>query len=193
MIEYIAVVFGILSVWYAQKNKVLVFPTGIISVLIYVYLTYENKLYADTGINVYYFIMSVYGWILWTSKNTKIKKEISFSSKQENLISASLCIFFFLIIQYALNKTDSDVVFLDSITTALSLTGMLLLARRKLENWIYWIIADIIYIPLYIYKELYPTSLQFFIFLILAILGYRNWKKELKQNTKTISKTYLYI
>ena len=72
-------------------------------------------------------------------------------------------------------------VFLDSITTALSLTGMLLLARRKLENWIYWIIADIIYIPLYIYKELYPTSLQFFIFLILAILGYRNWKKELKK------------
>ena len=76
----------------------------------------------------------------------------------------SLCIFFFLIIQYGLNKTDSDVVFLDSITTALSLTGMLLLARRKLENWIYWIIADIIYIPLYMYKELYPTSLQFFIF-----------------------------
>ena len=181
MIEYIAVVFGILSVWYAQKNKVLVFPTGIISVLIYVYLTYENKLYADTGINIYYFIMSIYGWILWTSKNTKIKKEISFSSKQENLISASLCIFFFLIIHYALNKTDSDVVILDSITTALSLTGMLLLARRKLENWIYWIIADIIYIPLYIYKELYPTSLQFFIFLILAILGYRNWKKELKK------------
>ena len=111
----------------------------------------------------------------------KIKKEISFNSKQENLISMSLCIFFFLIIQYALNKTDSDVVFLDSITTALSLTGMLLLARRKLENWIYWIIADIIYIPLYMYKELYPTSLQFFIFLILAILGYRNWKKELKK------------
>ena len=181
MIEYIAVIFGILSVWYAQKNKVLVFPTGIISVLIYVYLTYENKLYADTGINIYYFIMSIYGWILWTTKNKKIKKEISFNSKQENLISMSLCIFFFLIIQYALNKTDSDVVFLDSITTALSLTGMLLLARRKLENWIYWIIADIIYIPLYINKELYPTSLQFFIFLILAILGYRNWKKELKK------------
>ena len=181
MIEYIAVVFGILSVWYAQKNKILVFPTGIISVLIYVYLTYENKLYADTGINIYYFIMSIYGWVLWTTKNKKIKKEISFNSKQENLISMSLCIFFFLIIQYALNKTDSDVVFLDSITTALSLTGMLLLARRKLENWIYWIIADIIYIPLYINKELYPTSLQFFIFLFLAILGYRNWKKELKK------------
>ena len=181
MIEYIAVIFGILSVWYAQKNKILVFPSGIISVLIYVYLTYENKLYADTGINIYYFIMSIYGWFLWTTKNKKIKKEISFNSKQENLISMSLCIFFFLIIQYALNKTDSDVVFLDSITTALSLTGMLLLARRKLENWIYWIIADIIYIPLYMYKVLYPTSLQFFIFLILAILGYRNWKKELKK------------
>ena len=100
MIEYIAVVFGILSVWYAQKNKILVFPTGIISVLIYVYLTYENKLYADTGINIYYFIMSIYGWVLWTTKNKKIKKEISFNSKQENLISMSLCIFFFLIILF---------------------------------------------------------------------------------------------
>jgi nicotinamide mononucleotide transporter len=82
-------------------------------------------------------------------------------------------------VHYLLQNTDSDVIYLDSITTALSLTAMLLLARRKVENWIYWIIADSIYIPLYIYKELYPTSMQFFIFLILAALGYINWKKQL--------------
>ena len=179
MIEYIAVIFGILSVWYAKNNNLLVFPTGIISVVIYSYITYNNKLYADTGINIYYFIMSIYGWVLWTSKNHNIKKEISYCSINENIFSIIACALFFLIIQYLLQNTDSDVIYLDSITTALSLTAMLLLARRKVENWIYWIIADSIYIPLYIYKELYPTSMQFFIFLILAALGYIKRKKQL--------------
>ena len=87
---------------------------------------------------------------------------------------------FFSILFFVLKTTDSDVVFLDSITTAFSLTAMLLLARRKLENWIYWILADIIYIPLFIYKELYVTSLQYFIFLALAISGYFLWRKKIK-------------
>ena len=78
--------------------------------------------------------------------------------------------------------TDSDVVFLDSITTALSLTAMLLLARRKLENWIFWIVADIIYIPLFIYKGLYITSGQYFVFLILAISGYFEWKRDIEND-----------
>ena len=181
MVEYIAVIFGVLSVWYAKNNNILVFPTGIISVVIYAYITYNNKLYADTGINIYYFIMSLYGWILWTSKKNNIKKEISHCSTNENVFSIIACVLFFFIIKYLLQNTDSDVVILDSITTALCLTGMLLLARRKIENWIYWIIADIIYIPLYIYKGLYPTSIQFIIFLILATLGYINWKKQINK------------
>ena len=90
ILEIIAASMGVLSVWYARKNNVLVFPTGIISVAIYVFITYENKIYAESGINIYYFIMSVYGWILWTSKNKKIKKNISLCSKKENIMYLSL-------------------------------------------------------------------------------------------------------
>lgn len=180
ILEIIAATMGVLSVWYARKNNVLVFPTGIVSVLIYVYITYSYQIYAEAGINIYYFLMSVYGWILWTSKNKKIKKNISVCSKKENIIYLITFIAFFSILLVVLRNTDSDVIFLDSITTAFSLTAMLLLARRKLENWIYWILADIIYIPLFIYKELYVTSLQYFVFLALAISGYFLWRKKIK-------------
>ena len=182
ILEIIASLFGVLSVWFAKKNNMLVFPTGIVSVLIYVYITYENKIYAEAGINLYYFVMSVYGWVLWTSKNTEIKKNISRNKKSENGFYLILFVVFFVILLLILKMTDSDVVFLDSITTALSLTAMLLLARRKLENWIFWILADIIYIPLFIYKGLYITSVQYFIFLILAISGYFEWKRSLEND-----------
>ena len=181
ILEVIATSMGILSVWYARKNNVLVFPTGIISVLIYVFITYQHQIYAEAGINVYYFLMSVYGWVLWTSKNKKIKKRISENNLKENSIYLSFFLLSFLILYFLLQSTDSDVILLDSITTALSLTAMLLLARRKIENWIYWIIADIIYIPLFIYKELYVTSFQYIVFLVLAISGYIEWRKRLKK------------
>ena len=89
ILEIIAATMGVLSVWYARKNNVLVFPTGIVSVLIYVYITYSYQIYAEAGINIYYFLMSVYGWILWTSKNKKIKKRISKNNKRDNIISVS--------------------------------------------------------------------------------------------------------
>ena len=155
ILEVIATAMGILSVWYARKNNVLVFPTGIISVLIYVYITYEYKIYAEAGINIYYFLMSVYGWILWTSKNKKIKKRISENNLRDNIIYISFFLISFLILFFILQTTDSDSdVLLDSITTSLSLTAMLLLARRKIENWIYWIIADIS-IFLYLFTKNY--------------------------------------
>ncbi len=184
ILEIFAASMGVISVWYARKNNILVFPTGIVSVLIYVFITYENKIYAEAGINIYYFIMSVYGWVVWSSKDILIKKTISNSSQSEKWLSLSLLLVFFVILYYTLKSTDSDVVFLDSITTALSLTAMFLLARRKLENWIYWIAADIIYIPLFAYKGLYITSVQYLIFLILAVYGFIEWKKEIKHDKK---------
>ena len=179
-LETTATVFGILSVWYARNNNVYVFPTGILSVLIFAYITYENRIYAETGINIYYFMMSIYGWILWGSNNQKIQKKIAYSTSSENIFSFIITIVFFFTIYLALSQTDSDVIILDSITTSLSLTAMLLLARRKLENWIYWIAADIIYIPLFFYKGLYIASLQYLVFLVLAISGYFQWKKSLR-------------
>ncbi len=181
-LEIIGVFFGILSVWFSKKVNILVYPTGIISVLIYVYLCFFAKLYADMGINVVYFIMSVYGWYYWTRKDVNKKTTpIAFCSRTEHMINLVMFVFFFVALSYFLkNHTDSNVPFWDSLTTAIFIVGMWLMAKKKVENWIYWIIGDIISIPLYFYKGLVFTSLQFTVFLVLAILGYIEWKQKYK-------------
>lgn len=180
-LEAIAVVTGLLSVWFAKKENILVYPTGIISVLIYVYILPDKKLYADMGINFYYFVMSVYGWYNWTRKDNEHHViHISKSSFKENLYSFSFFLLFFITLIIVLKKyTDSDVPYIDSFTTALFFVAMILMARKKMENWIVWIIGDLISIPLYFYKGLVLTSFQFLVFLILAISGYLSWKNSM--------------
>ena len=171
ILEISAVVFGVSSVWYAKKEHIFVYPTGIISVIIYVYICYNYKLYADMGINAYYFGMSVYGWILWTKK-TDINDtlHISFTTKKERMISVGLFISLYMILIYVLTKfTDSDVPYWDSLTTSFFLVAMWLMANKKIENWFFWIIGDLISIPLYFYKGLVFTSVQFVIFTWIAI------------------------
>jgi nicotinamide mononucleotide transporter len=187
ILEAVAVVFGILSVWFAKKTNILVFPTGIISVLIYVYICFFAKLYADMGINVVYFVMSVYGWIMWTRKDAhRHVLPISWCSRKDHLISALMLAGFFLVLSYFLSRyTDSNVPVIDSLTTSIFIVGMWLMARKKIENWIYWIIGDVISIPLYFYKDLALTSIQFTVFLVLAILGYLEWRKKFMFAGKT--------
>lgn len=181
-LEAAGVIFGLLSVWYAKQENILVFPTGIISVLIYVYICANAKLYADMGINAYYFVMSVYGWYVWTRKDDRSKHiPISYNSTTENIISIALLVVSFAFLRYVLiNFTDSDVPNWDSTTTAIFFVGMWLMAKKKIENWIAWIVADTISIPLYFYKGLLLTSFQYFIFLILAIMGLIAWHKDYK-------------
>jgi len=181
--EIVAVFFGLLSVWYAKKENILVFPTGIISVLLYVYICFHWKLYADMGVNFYYFIMSVYGWIVWsTKKDGESVTPISQNTPRENLVSISLFVIFFIIMSLVLsNYTDSDVPYWDSLTTGIFLVGMWLMAKKKIENWIAWIIGDLISIPLYAYKGLYLTSFQFMVFLGIAIAGYLEWRKRIEE------------
>ena len=182
-LEVVAVVFGLLSVWYSKQENILVYPTGMLSVLIYVYITFQYKLYADMGINGYYFIMSVYGWYHWTS-NTGEKSQIPITtnSLKENLVAISVFLGAFLIVRFGLGFTDSDVLNWDSFTTATAIAGMWLMARKKLENWVAWIITDIVAVPLYWYKGLMLTSFQFFVFTILATMGYIEWSKRLRAN-----------
>ena len=190
VLEIVAVVFGLLSVWYAKRENILVYPTGIISVLIYVYICFFAKLYADMGINFFYFIMSVYGWIMWTKKGDQKKVlQISSCSRSEHLINVIAFIVLFAILSFTLkNYTDSDVPYWDSLTTAIFIIAMYLMARKKLENWTAWIIGDIISIPLYFYKGLIFTSFQFSVFLILAILGYFEWREKLRMiETKSVN------
>jgi nicotinamide mononucleotide transporter len=171
-----------MSVWFSKKVNILVYPTGIVSVIIYVYICFFTKLYADMGINFVYFVMSIYGWYNW-SRKTEVKKilPIGVCSKKDHLINLIIFVFFFLVLTYVLkNLTDSNVPIWDSLTTAIFIVGMWLMAWKKVENWIYWILGNIISIPLYFYKGLVFTSLQFTIFLILAILGYIEWKQKYK-------------
>ena len=181
-LEFIAVVCGILSVWFSKQESILVYPFGIVSVIIFVYLTYEYGLYAETGINVYYFLMSVYGW--WNWKNTKdlgaSQIPITRSTKKGHFINVSTFILATVFIYIMLIKfTDSTVPLIDSVTTGLAITGMYLMALKKIEHWLFWIACDLISIPLYIYKGLPFTSLQFLVFTYLATMGWLSWKRKL--------------
>lgn len=190
VLEIIAVVFGFLSVWYSKQNKIWVFPTGMISTVIFVYLLLKWELLGDMMINAYYFIMSVYGWYIWTRKVDKSHvTPISTTTKKEKQLSLYIFIgtlFFVYFVYQAFNKWTSWVAYADTITTAIFFVGMWLMARRKIENWIFWIIGDIISVPLYFYKGFTFTSFQYLGFTIIAIYGYLAWKKHLNSNQQTV-------
>lgn len=191
LLEFIAVVFGLMSVWFAKQERILVYPTGIISVLIYVYICFGIKLYADAGINLFYFIMSVYGWYNWTRKTDKPALKITASSMKDWLISivmllASAAIILILLHYFKAGDEEywaTTVPYIDTITTAIFIVGMWLMAFKKVENWIFWIIGDVISVPLYAYKGLVFTSFQFLVFLVIAVMGYLAWRRKLNLET----------
>ena len=188
VLEIIAVVFGLLSVWYSKNNNILVFPTGMISTAIFIYLLYKWVLLGDMMINAYYFLMSIYGWFIWTRKENNTITPISRVTNNEKkigiIIFLSSLIFVYLIYVY-FDKWGTITSYVDNITTAIFFVGMWLMAKRKIENWIFWIIADIISIPLYFYKGLTFTSLQYLIFTFIAIAGYYSWKKILNKSLQS--------
>jgi nicotinamide mononucleotide transporter len=188
-LEIVAVIFGFLSVWFSKQNKIWVFPTGIISTLIFVYLLFKWELLGDMLINGYYFIMSIYGWYIWTRKVDKTNvNQISTTTFKEKKISIVLFIaalLFVFIIYQKFDKWTSWVAYLDTITTAIFFVGMWLMAKRKIENWIFWIVGDLISVPLYLYKGFTFTSFQYFGFTFIAIFGYLAWKKNLHKTQLT--------
>lgn len=183
VLELVAVFFGFLSVWYAKRDNILVYPTGIISTAIFVYILAIYGLLGDMMINGYYFAMSIYGWYIWTRKvdathYTPITKATKIENKQSIYIFIATLIFVFAVYEF-FDKWNSWTAYVDTLTTAIFFVGMWLMAKKKLENWIYWIVGDIISIPLYLYKGLVFTSFQYLLFTIIAIYGYRAWKKSL--------------
>ena len=187
-LEIIAVVFGILSVWFSKKNNILVYPTGMISTSIFTYLLFKWSLLGDMMINAYYFMMSIYGWYIWTRKVNNIVTPISKVSSPEKI--TSLIIFFCSLsfvygIYNYFDKWGSYTSYIDNFTTAIFFVAMWLMANRKIENWIFWIIGNIISIPLYFYKGLTFTSIQYIIFTVIAISGYYTWKKILDNSNQT--------
>ena len=168
-IEITAVLLGLASVWYAKQNKVAVYPTGMISTALFVYLLLKWGLIGDMLINAYYFIMSIYGWYFWIQK-----REVALSVF---LFLLSLGFVYKIYQLFAL--WNGWTAYVDTFTTAIFFVGMWLMARRKIEHWLFWIVGDIISVPLYFHKGLTLTSLQYIIFTLIAFYGYRSWKKAL--------------
>lgn len=184
--EFIGVFFGFLSVWYSKQENILVYPTGIISTAIFVYILWVYGLLGDMFINAYYFSMSIYGWYFWTRKDDNNQEvPVTKTTKKEHLWSVAIFVatILFVILIYKVNdKFDSWTAYVDTVTTAIFFVGMWLMAKKKLENWTYWIIGDLISVPLYFYKGLIFTSFQYFLFTIIAIYGYKAWKNSLNNN-----------
>ena len=194
-LEFLAFSFGIISVIYAKKENILVYPTGIICTVITVYLLYKAQFFGDMMMNIYYSSMSIYGWWNWSRKDkNKYLLEISSISKNEIgltvflfllTISITYLVYFFTIICPLFQCTVYDKIgipnYIDILTSGIFFVAMWLMANKKLESWVFWIIGDVITVPLYAYRGLGMLSLQYIIFTILAIQGYIEWKKHLSR------------
>ena len=185
ILEFLAFVFGIASVYFAKKENIWVYPTGLVSTTITVYLLYQASYFGDMTMNFYYSIMSIYGWYKWSSKSIQNDLNITKTNNQEKIIGIFL--FFFTIgITYAVYKFFNYSLeipnYIDIFTSGIFFTAMWYMALKKIENWTLWIIGDVIAVPLFAYRGLGMLSLQYIIFTILAVLAYIEWKKILNNN-----------
>ena len=183
--EFLAVISGVSGVWLAKKEKVWLYPVGIVSVLLWIYLCWIGKLYGQSLINVFFFAMNIYGWFNWLrkDKNNQPNVVISQNSIRDNYLVITVLFVLSILIYFALvpfQEADTSLLYvlLESIITSLNFVAMWLMAWKRLENWILWIIGDIMCIPLFIYKD-YPIGvIQFMVFIIIAYLGYKEWKSK---------------
>jgi len=187
-LEIIAVFFGFLSVWFSKNNNILVFPTGMINTSIFVYLLLKWSLLGDMIINAYYFIMSIYGWYFWLKGTNNTVSPISKVSNTDIRIVVLLFIsssVFVSLVYTFFDKWENIVSYIDILTTAIFFAAMWLMAKRKVESWIFWIVGNIISVPLYLHKGLAFTSIQYFIFTVIAIAGYIKWKELYNKQIQT--------
>lgn len=198
-LEAVAAFFGLLSVFFSVKRNIWVYPTGIISTTIYVYILFNFGLLGDMLINVYYSIMSIYGWISWNKSTENQIISVDFAKKKDWLMGLILFVLSFIAVcgvyyfkpfidnHFSMNGVSLSFQqldwanWLDIFTTSLFLIGMWFMAKRKVENWLFWIVGDLICIPMMLYKGLGITSLQYLVFTIMAVMGYLEWLKQVKK------------
>ncbi|MFC0425640.1 nicotinamide riboside transporter PnuC [Chryseobacterium scophthalmum] len=183
--EWFGVFFSVFQVLLARKNNSNNYLFGVAGILLTLYVMIQSKLYAEFTLNLYYLVMSIYGWLYWKFGKRKSETSISETTNNEKLITAGIVIGTFSIFYFFLtNFTDSDVPILDSLVSAFAWAGMWLMARRKIENWILLNISNIIAIPLLIHKDLYLYAVLTAFLFIVAISGYLEWRKIIK--TKSV-------
>ncbi|CAM3477516.1 nicotinamide riboside transporter PnuC [Pontibacter korlensis] len=185
LLEYVAVVAGIVSVWYSRKENILVYPIGLISTTIYVYLSFKYHLIGEASVNVYYTILSIYGWILWARKNNQDEHvlHISFSSQKQWLQQLAFFAVLYLVIYFSLAYLkdafyEGVIPWADAFASATAYTGMWLMARKKVESWYWWVATNVASIPLYFVKGLVFTSVFYFVLLVMAFAGLIEWKRK---------------
>ena len=185
ILEYIAVLAGIASVWFSRKENIWVYPVGLVSTIIYVYLSFVSQLIGEASVNIYYSILSIYGWVLWARKDEQKQHmlHISFSTKkewiQQLLFAVTLYIVIFLALIFLKKYFYPNVIpWGDAFASATAYTGMWLMAKKKVESWYWWIATNIASIPLYFVKGLVVTSVYYFILLIMAFWGLTEWKRR---------------
>lgn len=186
-LEFIAVIMGIVSVWFSRLENIWVYPTGIINTVIYIFLSFKGHLLGEASVNIFYTVMSIYGWILWAKKDEAHHTvvTIKYSSIREWGLQLAFFTALYLAIYFALSYLKKDfapgaIPAADALSSASAYTGMLLMARKKVESWIWWIVTNTASIPLYFIKGYVFTSFQFVVLLIMAFAGLVEWHKKAK-------------
>lgn len=192
IVEIFGMISGLVYIFLEIKAKLLMWPVGIVTSAFFIIVFFTSKFYADMSLQIYYLVISIYGWIYWYkgNKNSQTKKlPVTKISKKTALILLAITFILFLIMSFVLKQyTDSPIPYWDSFTTALSITATWMLAKKIIEQWLIWIIVDLVSMALYIYKHLYPTAFLFLVFTILAFVGYFEWKKQINKN-QVVNKT----
>jgi nicotinamide mononucleotide transporter len=189
-VEYIAVFFGIGSVWYSRLENILVYPVGLVSTVIYIFLSIKGHLFGEASVNLYYTIMSIYGWILWTRKDPVLHKvlPITRASTREWMVQLGffgVCYVVIFVCLSILKKhfAPGAIPWADALASASAFTGMWLMAKKKLENWYWWIVTNICSIPLYFVKGYVFTSVFYVVLFIMAFWGLATWNKKISNTT----------
>lgn len=178
LLQWIGVIFGVIEVLLARINNIGLYPAGLISITITAYIFYHSGLYAESVLNGYYFVMSVYGWWFWLRRSDKAPPKVGYADKRDWFVTAVIVLAGFGLIYFALkNYTASTVPVWDAWVTATAWAGMWLLAKRKIENWIFLNISNAFAIPLLFHKELPLYSVLTIILFIVAVQGYFKWKR----------------
>lgn len=182
-IELLGAILGITYVFFSIRQNILTWPVGLLTSVLYVWVFFVSKLYADMGLQLYYVVISIYGWYEWLNGNKSDQSKtlkVSRLTLKLGIVLAFVSILIFLLIWYILKYyTDSPVPRADALATSLSIIATWMLARKILEHWLVWIFVDAFSIGLFWYKDLLPTVFLFVVYTVMAVVGYVEWKKEL--------------
>jgi nicotinamide mononucleotide transporter len=182
-IEILGAILGLVYIFFSIKQHILTWPTGLLTSALYVFVFFNARLYADMGLQAYYVVISIYGWYFWLTGKKQNEKKVAVKTTRKalwmKLTVVSIALYALLLFILS-NYTNSDVPHMDSVTTALSIVATWMLARKYIEHWMLWIFIDAFSAALYVYKGLWATVILFIVYTVMALLGYIEWRKDLK-------------